>query len=73
MNGLKRGVHWPYIVKEDGGQPLSCPMARCVTWLAFIEKKGVGFVGKETGELAVIDTPFSEGRYGFLRDGLTTF
>lgn len=36
-------------------------------------KKGVGFVGKETGELAVIDTPFSEGRYGFLRDGLTTF
>lgn len=22
-NGLKRGVHWPYIVKGDGGQPLS--------------------------------------------------
>jgi len=26
-------------------------------------------IGKETGELAVIDTPFSEGRYGFFRDG----
>jgi hypothetical protein len=25
--GLKQGVHWPYIVKGDGGQPLSCPMA----------------------------------------------
>lgn len=32
----------------------------------------VGFsigIGKHTGELAVIETPFSDGRYGFLRDG----
>ena len=47
------------------------PWPQCVTWLAFLERESQASfsIGKETGELAVIDTPFSDGRYGFLRDG----